>query len=227
MEEEKRLLLRLLQFAGCGKRAEELSDALLSEFGSISRVFSASPERLCSLSLPEAATVLLTLPYPTHRHCFLQRIKREHPRCLSADDLGKIFSALLLHNTSEQICVARLDREFRIIDVVCLAGGTVNEASFHLRELAGIALLEGTAFLAVAHNHPEGDLEPSCADIETTRFMLSCLQRLGVPLLEHFVVCGEGYRPLLLNKRISAISAHVDPQKFYSVAMRRFEGLDY
>jgi DNA repair protein RadC len=45
--------------------------------------------------------------------------------------------------------------------------------------------------MIVAHNHPSGNLEPSEADIELTRQLLSGAQLLNIPLLDHLIL-GNG-----------------------------------
>ncbi|MGC1526007.1 MAG: JAB domain-containing protein, partial [Phormidesmis sp.] len=45
----------------------------------------------------------------------------------------------------------------------------------------------------VGHNHPSGSLQPSDEDIQLTEQLIKAGQLLGIPVLDHIVVSGNGY----------------------------------
>jgi DNA repair protein RadC len=112
---------------------------------------------------------------------------------LLADDLRGLsretFHALLLDSKH------RLRRRHRISE------GTLTSALVHPREVFGPALREGACALIVAHNHPSGDPEPSSEDLAVTRRLLDAGRLLGVPLLDHVVICDERF--VSIRERIS------------------------
>jgi DNA repair protein RadC len=45
----------------------------------------------------------------------------------------------------------------------------------------------------IGHNHPDGDLEPSEADIRSTREISGALMPLGIRVLDHIIVSGDKF----------------------------------
>jgi DNA repair protein RadC len=69
--------------------------------------------------------------------------------------------------------------------------GSLNANIVHPREVYRAALLDMSARIIVAHNHPSGDPTPSREDIEITKKLVESGNILGVPLLDH-VIIGDG-----------------------------------
>jgi DNA repair protein RadC len=59
------------------------------------------------------------------------------------------------------------------------------------------ALRDSAPMVVIAHNHPGGLPIPSSDDIATTRVMYEALAVVDVCLLEHFVVAGDKYTPIM------------------------------
>jgi len=53
------------------------------------------------------------------------------------------------------------------------------------------ALVRNAAALAVAHNHPSGEAEPSRADEMLTQTLKSALSLVDVRVIDHFIVGGD------------------------------------
>ncbi len=64
------------------------------------------------------------------------------------------------------------------------------------------ALADRASGIIVAHNHPAGSLEPSPADIESTRQLRSAGGVLGIPLLDHIIFNRTGYFSFLEAGRL-------------------------
>ena len=52
------------------------------------------------------------------------------------------------------------------------------------------------ASIMLAHNHPSGSLEPSEADIATTRRLVECGQLMGIEVVDHIIVTKDEYSSL-------------------------------
>jgi DNA repair protein RadC len=46
----------------------------------------------------------------------------------------------------------------------------------------------------VAHNHPNGDVTPSAADVTATRALQDACRSTGLRLLDHVIVAGTEWR---------------------------------
>ena len=91
----------------------------------------------------------------------------------------------------EVFLVLYLDANHRLIEPQELFRGTLTQTSVYPRELVKGALARNAAALAVAHNHPSGQAEPSRADEFLTQTLKSTLSLVDVRIIDHFVVAGD------------------------------------
>jgi DNA repair protein RadC len=84
-----------------------------------------------------------------------------------------------------------LDANHRLIACEEAFRGTLTQTSVYPRELVKRALALNAAAMAVAHNHPSGQAEPSRADEFLTQTLKSALAMVDVRLIDHFVVAGD------------------------------------
>jgi DNA repair protein RadC len=68
-----------------------------------------------------------------------------------------------------------------------------NKSLVHPREVFAPAIELRAASLIVAHNHPNGQLQPSEADIEITKRLTKSADILGIELLDHLIITKQGY----------------------------------
>jgi DNA repair protein RadC len=103
-------------------------------------------------------------------------------------DWLRLYCAGLEH---EVFLVLYLDANHRLIEPQELFRGTLTQTSVYPRELVKGALARNAAALAVAHNHPSGQAEPSRADEFLTQTLKSTLSLVDVRIIDHFVVAGD------------------------------------
>jgi DNA repair protein RadC len=108
------------------------------------------------------------------------------------EDLAALVIPPLLDLDREHCLLAALDTKHRLLALRTVSVGTVDHTFMAPREVFRDALLLGAAAVAVAHNHPSGDPEPSADDFAVTRRLARAGELLGVPLLDHLVV-GRGH----------------------------------
>ncbi|MCG8650259.1 MAG: hypothetical protein MI861_10515, partial [Pirellulales bacterium] len=66
-------------------------------------------------------------------------------------------------------------------------------APVYVRDIVKRALeLSATAIILV-HNHPSGDPEPSRADVETTKQIVTAAKNLGITVHDHIIVGKQGH----------------------------------
>ena len=70
--------------------------------------------------------------------------------------------------------------------------GSVNASIVHPREVFRCAIQRGAVALLVAHNHPNGDPEPSAEDIAITKRLVDAGELLGIGLLDHIITARGG-----------------------------------
>lgn len=103
-------------------------------------------------------------------------------------DWLRLYCAKLEH---EVFLVLYLDTHLRLIEAEELFRGTLTQTSVYPRELVKGALARNTAAIAMAHNHPSGDSEPSRADEVLTAILKSALSLVDVRIIDHFIVAGD------------------------------------
>jgi DNA repair protein RadC len=89
------------------------------------------------------------------------------------EDVAKIFQDLLcledkIDRDREHLYVMHLNSHYQLKLVELVVIGTMTEAMVHSREVFRRAVIEGSAAIALGHNHPLGEV-------------------LGIPLLDHIV----------------------------------------
>jgi DNA repair protein RadC len=76
------------------------------------------------------------------------------------------------------------------IDLVSL--GSLNQSIVHPREVFRYAVMKGVFALILVHNHPSGDVMPSEADKEITERLKQAGEIIGIKVVDHIIVDGEG-----------------------------------
>ncbi|ATO39209.1 DNA repair protein RadC (plasmid) [Geobacillus thermodenitrificans] len=66
--------------------------------------------------------------------------------------------------------------------------GSLNSSIVHPREVFKAAILNNSASIIVAHQHPSGDVTPSKEDVEMTRRLAEAGRILGIEVLDHLVI---------------------------------------
>ena len=146
------------------------------------------------LSAPPSPESLLARRFSVARELLLRDLREQmhrgpvmtSPQILR--DWLRLYCAGLEH---EVFLVLYLDANHRLIEPQELFRGTLTQTSVYPRELVKGALARNAAALAVAHNHPSGQAEPSRADEFLTQTLKSTLSLVDVRIIDHFVVAGD------------------------------------
>src|SRR5215211_6974540 len=111
-------------------------------------------------------------------------------------DVAKVFLDLLLledeiDQEKEHFYVMHLDTRSRINLVELVNIGTLTSSLVHPRETFRRAIIQGSASIIVAHNHPSGEVDPSEEDTKVTKVLFEAGQLLGIKLLDHLIIANE------------------------------------
>jgi DNA repair protein RadC len=96
--------------------------------------------------------------------------------------------------------VCHLDVKSRVKMVELVNIGTLSSSLVHPRETFRRAIVEGSASIIVAHNHPSGEVEPSDEDTRITKVLFEAGQILGITMLDHVIFAGNKYFSFRDNK---------------------------
>ena len=117
----------------------------------------------------------------------------ERPIIDSAEKAVELLSDIR-DKKQEYFVSLTLDGANRLIAKRVISIGTLTASLVHPREVFAEAITDRAASIVVAHNHPSGNLEPSIADKEVTERLRQAGEILGIEVLDHLILGGEGFR---------------------------------
>lgn len=182
------LLAVLLRTGTRGKSALDLARQLLLEFGSLSRILTASQQDFCRQGgLGPGKYVQFQVVLELSRRHLGEKLcegdaltqpdlVRDYLRARMQDYPHEVFACLYLNN------------QHRVVAMEELFQGTIDGAAVYPREVVKRCLYNNAAAVIFAHNHPSGLAEPSQADIHITRRLITALATIDVRVLDHMVV---------------------------------------
>lgn len=108
----------------------------------------------------------------------------------SSKDLANLFMQELSNCKREKVKVIMLNTKCILLRVMEVATGGTNNVSIAPKDILAEAIKIGAPKIAVVHNHPSGNPEPSTEDIKFTETLDKASKILGIELLDHVVVAG-------------------------------------
>lgn len=193
------LLAIFLRVGVRGRSAVDLARDLLSEYGSLKKLFEADHVTFCQThGLGTAKYVQLQAVLEMGRR-YLEEGLRRGEEMTSVAATRRYLKAQLAHEPHEVFACLFLDNRHRVLAFEPMFYGTIDGASVHPRQVVKRALFHNTAAVILAHNHPSGVAEPSAADCQITRRLREALELIDVRLLDH-VIIGDG-EPVSLAER--------------------------
>lgn len=88
----------------------------------------------------------------------------------------------------EHFIAITLSGASKVIEKRTVFKGTINHSIVHPREVFADALSDRAAGVIFVHNHPEGDPEPSDADLKITKRLVEAGKLLGIQVVDHIIV---------------------------------------
>lgn len=129
----------------------------------------------------------------------------ERPRIENPRTAAELFQPFLAHLDHEELWIGLLDTRHRITSMVKVYQGTLDQTPVRIADLFRPAIVNGSAAIIIAHNHPSGDPSPSPEDINITRGIIEIGKLLGIEVLDHLIV-GHGHDWFVsLKQRLSPL----------------------
>jgi DNA repair protein RadC len=185
------LLAIFLRTGMPGKCAVTMARDLLRERGSLEALArSTLPElsRQRGIGLAKASQLAAAFELGN-------RLARERQDGRTVDTPERVYELLgqeLRALSQETIRVILLDTRRRLLRVVAVSLGTLNETLAHPREILRPAIAHASHAYILVHNHPSGDPAPSPADRSLTRRLHAASEAVGIPLLDHVIIGAPG-----------------------------------
>ena len=191
--EDYEVLELLLMFAIPVKDVKPIAKEVVSRFGSFKKVLDAPEEELLAVEGvgPVAATIIRFVKEAATR--YLQQKTRTDFTLDTPESLIDYCIACMGAQSNEQFRVIYLDGKFAIVDEQLIAEGTVDQATVYPRKVMEHALKSKASNLVFAHNHPDGNVNPSEFDKTLTRGLVLAAKTMGISVYDHIIVSRDTY----------------------------------
>jgi DNA repair protein RadC len=182
-------LLAILLRTGTDKlNAVRLADHLLSTFGSLRGVASATVEEMAGIhgiGPAKAAQIKAAIEFGRR---LVAASPEERPKIRSPQDVYNLIGPALRDEKREHFVALLLDTKGGVLRQLTVSVGDLSSSIVHPREVFAPAVRHSAASLIVSHNHPSGDPTPSPEDAQVTRRLVEAGELLGIEVLDHVVL---------------------------------------
>lgn len=111
-------------------------------------------------------------------------------------DIYTLIKRFLDDADREKLYVICFDTKNQPTNISLISIGSLNSSIVHPREVFKVAILSNAASIALAHNHPSGDISPSREDILITERIKRAGEMIGINLLDHIIIGDEKFLSL-------------------------------
>ncbi len=183
------LLALILRTGTKGVNVVEVSQRLLSTFGSLTALAKASVkdiQRVDSIGPVKAQMIKAAME-------LAQRLTRESvgesPMVTTPEQATAVLRERARLLRKEVFWALMLDAKNRLIgEPRKISEGTLTSSLVHPRELFAEAVESRCASIILAHNHPSGDPTPSSEDVKVTKQLIAAGEVMGIKVLDHIVI---------------------------------------
>lgn len=99
----------------------------------------------------------------------------------------------------EHFLCASVNGANEVINIRIVSIGLIDRSPVHPREVFADPLMDRASAIILAHNHPSGPLNPSAADVETTRRLKQAGDIIGLAVMDHLIFNRTDYFSFLEN----------------------------
>ena len=133
---------------------------------------------------------------------FNNELKEEKTKIESSKDIVDILMPRMRDLKKEIFKAVMLDSQNKILDIVEITKGTVNQVIPVMREIFHKALELFAVKLICVHNHPSGDAAPSKKDDIFTYELIRAGRIIGINVIDHIIIGNNEYFSFLDKGKI-------------------------
>lgn len=174
------------------KDTNEEAHNLMDTFGSLSGVFDASFEELCSVKgIGERSALLIKMMPEIFKKYEIDKANNDDVTLNTSKKVAEYVAPYYKGVTKEKMYVLCLDSNCKVLNFVQISEGVANSAPLNTRKIVETALNCNAASVILIHNHPSGVIAPSRNDIDATIGIANVLEKVSLKLNDHIII-GNG-----------------------------------
>jgi len=180
-----------------GESVMVTAQRLLSQFGSLKGIASASVEELSQvkgIGVAKASQIKAAFELANRLEGYSEAGSR--PVVKTPDDVVGRVRGRLKGKKKEYFLALLLDTRNRLIKVAEISVGSLEGSLVHPREVFKEAISATAASVVFAHNHPSGDPTASEDDIGLTKRLAEVGEIVGIDVLDHIIIGDKNFLSL-------------------------------
>lgn len=126
--------------------------------------------------------------------------------------VAEYLSPRLGSSRNEIVVALFLDGQNHLLADKVISEGIPMQADVPSRKILEEALRTSATSIVLGHNHPSGNAEPSSGDDETTYDLEKGASLLGLVLIDHVIIAGEGHYSYADSGRLQELRAQQEHQ---------------
>lgn len=123
----------------------------------------------------------------------LQKKKTERCTIKMSNDIYDLMLPVMADLQHEEFWIVLLNQGGKVIKKLCISSGGIDGTYADVRMILKHALLSNATQLAICHNHPSGNIQPSFADNKLTESIRTAVMTMNIRLIDHIIVSDSGY----------------------------------
>ena len=187
---EVKILEYLLTLATARGDTNPLAHELLNKFGNISNVVNSNYTQLLAIKGvgPKIASFLLSYGRILHFVFETGAMPKKKTILQTINQFSEVLRNYFLGKTCEEFYVLLLTAKSELIGVERITTGNVNSVGIDVPSFVQTVLQHNASIIVIAHNHPDGELQPSGEDIDATLAIVEAISVYGVRVADHLII---------------------------------------
>lgn len=138
--------------------------------------------------LGEKTAILIRLLREMYIRLKKENLNTSKSKKITKNNISDKLHEIFMGEKEEKFVMITLDKDFNIINKNVVSKGNESAAVVSVKKVVEIALNDKAYAVILAHNHPNGILSASRADIKATKLISEALSIIEIPLFEHYIV---------------------------------------
>ncbi len=188
------LLAILLRSGSAEKNVMTLAQELMNNHGNSLTNMSLRtvPELMKTKGVGLAKATSIAAALELGRRLAGENQRPHNDRIKNSTDLYNVIAEKLSGQPTEEFWVVYLNTAHRMVGMQRISAGGITQTAVDIRLIYKGALDRNAIAVAVAHNHPSGNLKPSREDIVLTKKIAEAGKVLDIELVDHLIVGNGG-----------------------------------